>query len=508
MPPGEIGRASSSEGWWSWVRYHFTLDNGASLPIIALVVLLLLVAVPAPRWKRIGPPLLLILIYPLMSALRFLYPADSIIPFACHEIGVFFLLVGLGRGVLVVVSAAVLERFGRPVSKISLDLMTVAIIFGAVLVVLHDIGVEAGALFTGSAVATAVLGFALRDTLGNLFAGLALQIERPFVLGDWIQYDDNAYHVGKVIEINWRATKVLTLDEAEVILPNGQLANAFIRNFTQPEPWSRRSVFVVAPYGEAPNHVRQIILAAIADSWGVLENPPPSVVTYDFKDRGVEYWVRFFTSEFGRRDRVDGEVRDRIWYALARHGIEIPVATHAVRLTTLPPPDTATDNALETRARHLARIDVFAVLPEERLRDLAAEARPCLFAEGEVIIRQGDAGETVYLVERGQVSVRAQAAIGSLEVTKLGPGAFFGEISLLTGAPRSATVVALSECMVLAVDKHALEPILRGHPEVAESMSRVLAERRGQMNSLLSNAPATPVQSHDLFDRIVQFFSQ
>jgi small-conductance mechanosensitive channel len=116
-----------------------------------------------------------------------------------------------------------------------------------------------------------------------------------------------------------------------VIIPNGQLAQASIRNFTKPDRWSRRSLFVVTPYSVSPQRVQKIILEAIRGSFGVLDSPAPSVVTNAFTDRGVEHWVRLFTTEFDKRDRVDGMARDRIWFALARHGIEIPVATHAVR---------------------------------------------------------------------------------------------------------------------------------------------------------------------------------
>ena len=198
----------------------------------------------------------------------------------------------------------------------------------ALVVVLWEAGAAAGELFAGSAVLTAVLGFALRDTLGNVVAGLAIHAEHPFEVDDWIQYDTNAAHVGKIVEINWRATKVITLDLAYVIIPNSQLAQASIRNFTKPDPWSRRSLFIVAPYEIPPQRVQSIMLEAVRGSFGVLDSPAPSVVTNNYTERGIEYWVRIFTTEFGQGGRVDGLARDRIFYALARNGIRIPVSTH------------------------------------------------------------------------------------------------------------------------------------------------------------------------------------
>ena len=128
---------------------------------------------------------------------------------------------------------------------------------------------------------------------------------------------------------------MITLDLAYVIVPNSQLAQASIQNFTKPDPWSRRSLFIVAPYEIPPQRVQSIMLEVVRGSFGVLDSPAPSVVTNNYIERGIEYWVRIFTTEFGQRDRVDGMARDRIFYALARNGIRIPVSTHLVRMTQL-----------------------------------------------------------------------------------------------------------------------------------------------------------------------------
>ena len=129
---------------------------------------------------------------------------------------------------------------------------------------------------------------------------------------------------------------MITLDFAYVIVPNSQLAQASIWNFTKPDPWSRRSLFIVAPYEIPPQRVQSIMLKEVRGSFGVLDSPAPSVVTNNYIERGIEYWVRIFTTEFGQRDRVDGMAHDRIFYALARNGIRIPISTHLVRMTQLP----------------------------------------------------------------------------------------------------------------------------------------------------------------------------
>ncbi len=495
----------------AYLRDNLFLYGGRGFfAVIGLLVFLLWILPPHRRAILRGPMLFLAL-YPLLCAVRLLFPWGTPLRPLFGYLALFFFLSSLGKTLFLTVEVVILERIGRPMPKIALDVVQIVILMAVFIVVLHEAGIEGSTLLTGSAVLGAGLSLALRDTIGNLVAGLIFQMQRPFQVGDWIQFDDKPHHVGKVTEINWRETKVITLDEAEVILPNGTLAIAYIRNFTQPEQWSRRSLYVMAPYDVPPNRVQEIILDAIAGSFGILRQPPPSVVTYSFTERGIEYWVRFFTTEFGRRDKVDGEARDRIWYALARNGIEIPVATHAVRMTPLPPPEPEPLELRQVeRERLLKQIDVFSVLPEDCLKRIAARAREILYGQGEVVIRQGDAGHSMYLIEEGQVVVSA-AMNGqpTVEINRLGAAEFFGEMSLLTGAVRSATVATASQCRLLEVDKAAVKSEMECHPELAERFGKVLAERQRALTKRLTdpdiNAPPEPKK--DFFQQIREFFS-
>src|SRR5262249_59228050 len=128
--------------------------------------------------------------------------------------------------------------------RISLDIVHVLIFVAVLLATLSAAGAEPGSLLTGSAVLTAVIGLSLRDTLGNLFAGVAIQAQRPFEVGDWIQFDDKPAHIGEVVEINWRVTKVITLDAVEIVVPNAPLGQANIVNYSRPRRWARRGISV------------------------------------------------------------------------------------------------------------------------------------------------------------------------------------------------------------------------------------------------------------------------
>lgn len=478
--------------------------------VVALVALVTFVfsAPRGRRWLSWGPAVLFLLA-PLPLAVAWLFPNETDGPRAAL-LGIrFFLLASLLQSVLLVVAVSVWERLSRPIPKIFLDVLRLLTIVAALVAILFEAGVRAENLFTGSAVITAVLGFALKDTLGNVFAGLAIHAEHPFELGDWIQYDINPAHIGRVVEINWRATKVITLDEAYVIIPNGQLAQASIRNFTKPEPWSRRSLFVVAPYDVSPQRVQQTILEAVRGSFGVLEHPAPSVVTNDFKERGVEYWVRLFTNDFDKRDRVDGMARDRIWYAFSRQGIEIPVATQQIRLTQLPTPAVESSAAaIDRRIGSLRRIGMLEVLAPEQISRLAEESIERVYAAGEPVIRQGDPGTSLFVIMSGRVEVTVQQAdVAPVRLATLEPGGYFGEMSLMTGEPRSATVTAVVEARLLEVGKESCGRILAAQPDLVELLAAGLQVRVSERAQAMAVVGRTAPEPQDIFHRIHEFFS-
>ena len=472
--------------------------------VVALVAVAALVAfLPrGRRWMATLPAALL-----TAALLALLLPA--VIPEASEEarfVAEFLVVASSLLALLRIGAVGICERIGLPVSRIVLDVFGWLLVGGALLTTLSNAGIKAGDLFTGSALITAVIGFALKETIGNVFAGLAIHAEHPFEVGDWIQYDPQPAHVGKVVEINWRATKVLTLDEAFVIIPNGQLAQASIRNFTKPEVWSRRSLYVITPYEVPPQRVHAIILEAVAQGFGVLRHPAPSVVTNGFTERGVEHWVRLFTDRFGQRDMVDGQARDRIWYALARHGIRIPVATHAVRLES-PQPDSP-EEALERRVACLARTGLLKPLDPALLNRLAAGSDERLYATGERVVSQDDPGASMFVIVSGRVEVTAAAAGQDRAATLavLGAGDYFGEMSLLTGAPRVATVTAVEETRLIEVGKGTFAEILAAKPALVEELGRALQLRMAEREQAVAGTGRAVSEPPDILQKIREFF--
>lgn len=494
------------------------LKSGGTTSLLGVAILLALLlwfalffALPGSQRSRVRLPLVFLALHLALIAIRWKFPGTSGVVWPA---ALFFLLASIGRSAfLLVVDWLFALRFGRSLPKIIRDLIQAAVYVLVAIPPLHEAGADPGSLLTTSALLTAVIGLSLQETLGNLFAGLAMQAQRPFAVGDWIQFDAEPQHVGRVTEINWRATKVLTNDLVEVIVPNGILAKAPIVNFTQPTRLSRRLVKVQASYEAPPRVVQAALFEAVKDARGVLASPAPLVLVNSFADSGVEYWVHYFIDEFEQRNPIDSEVRARIWYALKRGGISIPFPVRDVRFhdMSVEAKRSLDEERVAARERAMRNVDFLDVLPEEALAELARHVQTRFYTTGEAIIRQGEQGDQLFIILSGEVAVLLGKNGTESEVARLGPGKFFGEMSLMTGEARSATVRAAAECELLVVGHTEFHDVLVTAPELAERVSHVLAKRQAQLEERSSNPSIATgqevVRSGVLLKKIKEFFS-
>ncbi|MCK6589224.1 MAG: mechanosensitive ion channel [Polyangiaceae bacterium] len=493
--------------------------EGVGVGVAAVLIASLAFALPAGTKRRIRGPLLLLLANLLVLALRVLVGPTGTAGKALPILGAFFLAASIGQSAFLLVLDAIFgKRRDQPLPRIFRDIAQGVILIAVVLITLRAAGVEPTSLLTTSALLTAVIGLSLQDTLGNLFAGLSIQAQRPFEVGDWIQIDPDPRFIGRVIEINWRATTVLTAEQVELIIPNGMLAKSTIRNFTKPSGISRRTVELQAPYDVQPQRVEKALLSSIQGITGVRTEPSPFVLIARFADSWVMYHLNYFIDDFTQRDRVDSMVRQRIWFALQRAGIAIPFPTRMMIQTQDATPEARAKTEAEEQARRLAAIkgvDFLATIPEPALERLASLSKSCQYVAGEVIIRQGDVGHELYIVRTGEVSVLlGRGAEGSVaELARLGPGKFFGEMSLMTGARRAATVQATLDCELVRIDKEAFQDILASDPRLVEEITQVLVDRQIEMEENLSARTAARSQKYKeekssaLLAAIKEFFS-
>jgi small-conductance mechanosensitive channel/CRP-like cAMP-binding protein len=396
-------------------------------------------------------------------------------------IPVALLLLAFGRLLSIAVFDWLLSRrFQTDAPRIVRDIVDGLFTTVALLVTLGALGVAPGSLLTTSAVLTAVLVLSLQDTLGNLFAGLALQMQKPFAVGDWLQLDKEGLQLGRVIESNWRATRLLTNDGQELTVPNNILARSVILNHSV-QSSTNCAVKVLLPYEVPTQRAHAVLLRAADGVDGVRQEPAPRVVTTGFLDHGIQYELRFFISDFGKRSATEAVVRDRIWYVLQRKALAFAT----------PPRATSDEVIHDERTDHLARvkvignIDFLRDVPQSAIDTLAADSHIELYAQGEFIVRQGDTGEELYVCLSGTLQVLHQADGGEQrEVARLGAGGLFGEIAQLTGQARNASVRAATACELLVIRKGAFVQVLKETPALAEQISDRLAQRRAELDAL------------------------
>jgi small-conductance mechanosensitive channel len=341
-------------------------------------------------------------------------------------------------------------------------------------------------LLTTSAVSAVVIGFALQDTLGNAFAGLAIQSEKPFHVGHWIRVGE---FEGRVAEVTWRATKLRTKSGNFVVVPNNIVSKEAITNYSEPAAMTRLEVEVGASYLSPPNLVKAAIHEAIANAPRALKTPAPDVVLGAFDSSAITYRARFWIEDYERDEAARDQVRTAIYYAFDRHGIEIPWPIQVQYEREWKEP--AAEEVVQERDRLLAGIDLFAALAEDQRRAIASAMTRRTYGDGEAIVRQGDAGRSMFVVASGRVVVVLEPE--RREVATIERGGYFGEMSLLTGEPRTATVLARGDSSVLEVDAEVFRSLGAVNPQALEQVGVAAATRRVELDQLRAAGTGTAV---------------
>ena len=334
-------------------------------------------------------------------------------------------------------------------------------------------------LLATSAVLSLVAGLALQETLSNFFAGVTLATERPFTPGEWVQIGQT---VGQVMEMGWRAVKIEIFEEDDyLVVPNSVVAKEQIVNFSQPDPINGQKLRVGVHYRHPPSSVIAALMEAVRGVRGVLEEPHPVARVFKYGDSSIEYQLRYWINEYEQWTRIEGDVLAGIWYAFKRHDIEIPFPIRTVHMHAV---TEETERAVQTkeiveRLALLREVDFLKPLTPDALTQVANSLRPLLYEAGRTVVRQGDEGDSLFLISRGRVGVWVGDTENEAQpVATLGRGQCFGEMSLLTGARRTATVRTVEDTELLLLGKADFRDILLADPMVAESLSQILGLRQ------------------------------
>jgi small-conductance mechanosensitive channel/CRP-like cAMP-binding protein len=341
------------------------------------------------------------------------------------------------------------------------------------------LGVELTPFLATSAVVGAVVGLALQDTLGNLFTGIALHTEAPFRVGDWVRTGESE---GRVEEMSWRAIRLKTWDGDTLTIPNNEVARRPILNLSSPRAGHMRALTVGVNYQTPPNKVVAVLRRVLDQIPDLPSTPPATIRILAFRDFSVDYEVRYPVPSYEDYRPIEGEIRRLVWYHFRRHAIEIPYPIRNVFVRQMEPGSDAGDAPARRLDRALRGVDLFRPLSDEELRTVAGRFRNLHFAAGERIIEEGSAGDSFFIIDRGEVEVVKTVGGVPRVLARLMEGQFFGEMALLTGEARTATVVAATDADVFALEKAGFEEILQANPAIAEDISTILVERREALN--------------------------
>lgn len=443
------------------------------------------------RYRRLIAPvsvaLLAILFAVLWSAVLATHPWVAAHPALVHlGDGLPTGLAGVALALLAqeLVPPFLVRHMGMPPTSMFRQLVVALcwlVALGAVGAIFFDVPI--GSLVTTSGLVVAMVGIALKNMISDAVTGLSL----PIRIGDWIEVDGQS---GKVVEITWRNTRLQTLDRVTLIIPNTHLSARPFRNFSLPEPYYRDSFKIVLDPSVTMHQAERVMLAAARQVKATQAIPHrPDVRITAFTERGIEWELRYFVPDAERAVPVRREIQRNLLRNLHYSGIALPYPVVVYKKNQ--PQERVYEPADEIH--FLRGAEVFESLSDDELRRMSEALTLQLKVAGQPLVRQGEPGESLFVLREGllSVSIRRPDEGTEIEVAQLAPGSFLGEMSLLTGAPRSATVTPVIDSMCYEITRDVIAPLMESRPEIAQQLSAVLAERQLRNNAQMEASSQT-----------------
>lgn len=422
---------------------------------------------------------------------------------ALHELAIIVLgLLVIRLGGLTIFEV-LLRPLGLNTPRIVEDLVTLAITICWGLVRLRYDGVNLSGIVTTSAVITGIIAFSMQETLGNILGGVALQLDNSIKIGDWIIVDNIG---GRVIEVHWRHTAVRSRTGEVVIFPNSFLMKG---KFTvvggNRVPQCQRSVRFSMGMDVFPTQViavveRSLRMAIIPN---VSRNPAPTV-SLEYQNGRPQYIARYWLTNPAQDEITEAKINLHIMAALQREGI--------AQIKTAMDDSSRTDEVIRDRAAFLHSVELFSHLDDGELLELATALTYAVFISGDVMTCQGEIADWLYVIIKGEADVWFEAneeGSDRRHLATLQAGRVFGEMGLMTGEPRRATVTARTDAECYRIDKRNFRGIIQSRPEMAEKFAAILSERNKSLVAMQNevDSTSTKVQQDRILDNIRRFFA-
>jgi small-conductance mechanosensitive channel/CRP-like cAMP-binding protein len=418
-----------------------------------------------------------------------------------------------------------------PLPKVLHSLIMAVFYLGILFLILNGtLGINITPFLATSAILTMILGLAFQGVLSNILAGMSLHFTKSFNKNDWIQVGD---HEGMVLDTNWRETRIFDRYSNIIVLPNDVVASENITNFSHPDKKSALTIPVKASYSAPPSVVLEALLEAAKDVPEVLESPPPEAYVLEYDDFGISYVVKFWIKHFARKYPIMTEVGRLIWYKFKRRNIDIPIPVGdklGEVIRSFVPPDEMSDFQIEAEGnfQDLIRSSFLRyqegdkkgelLVPEEEIRTFATFLVRHKYAPGEYVFKQGEGGESCYILAKGKIK-------GEIAYEEKGkkyksefvvePGGIFGEMSLFTGMPRTATGIVEVESELLEISTGDFSRLLGSNLELADVMADLVSKRNQKNQEFLEKIKELSAQDieistnkHSILKRLKKFIKR
>ena len=379
-----------------------------------------------------------------------------------------------------------LPRRGRLIQ----DLLVGTIYLGAGLsVVAYVFGAPVGTLIATSGVFAIILGLALQSTLSDVFSGIALDLSRPYAVGDWIVLDDGI--AGTVVETNWRATHLLNGSNDLVVLPNSVLAKARFTNLSSPSRNHGVTLHIRMMPTTAPSAISDVMQNVLLSTTSVVAVPAPSVVIISLDAQAIEFELSFSVKDFGTASMVKHEVYDLIYRHSKAAGLALAPPPQASAVFAAPPQAVPARAPRSTAFGLLDAVPLFVALTEDEKEALAATMTRRTYRKGDLVVEQDANMNSLMIIRSGVLVVSRHEHDREVELSRLAPGDYFGEDGLFTGSCEEGTIRALTAVVVYEVGQAALAKLVHDRPGIADEVSITLSRRAKRGQALLSDVERT-----------------
>ena len=303
--------------------------------------------------------------------------------------------------------------------------------------------------------------------MSDVFSGIVLNTTKPYQVDDWIMIDGVE---GKVLDIDWRATHLLTSAGSTAVVPNSVAAKAKIVNLSRPSNMHGVSISLQVPNHIRPRRVLDALDRTLQGSSSLLLNPAPKAVLKEAGESMSEYVASGFIAELGKKSEVRNQLFDLAHRHLEAAGISRQL-----------------DGVIEptTRARALLdEVKVFRSLSDAERDEMARSMVAQQYAAGQVVLELGDVPDSLMVIATGVVSASVPDGSGHTEAGRMGPSEVMGEQSILTDSPSQATFTTLTSCIIYRIDKSLARQCMEARVEVGRALNKLQAVR--QQNSRLA----------------------